>query len=187
MKNIFKIVFSLFVIVSFLSCEDNSKRTRAVQYMADIDMYNSVPFESYSTNPNNADGLSSQHPVEGTVARGHIPYEFEDSEEGYQAAKIDLKSPLKEGEYDKVKAKDLYRIYCASCHGDNGDGNGYLVQREKFLGVPNFKDRDITEGSIYHVIMYGRNMMGSHSPQLLHNERWQIVHYVQNLKKDLTK
>jgi hypothetical protein len=35
--------------------------------------------------------------------------------------------------------------------------------------------------------MYGRNMMGSHASQLLPKERWQVVNYVQKLKKDLTK
>ncbi len=53
-----------------------------------------------------------------------------------------------------------------------GDGNGKLVEREKFLGVPSYKDRVITEGSIYHVITYGLNSMGSHANQLDAKERW---------------
>jgi len=60
------------------------------------------------------------------------------------------------------KGKALYNIYCAICHGDSGDGKGNLVKKEKFLGVPSYADRDITEGSIYHVITYGMNAMGSH-------------------------
>ena len=81
----------------------------------------------------------------------------------------------------------MYDIYCISCHGKNGAGDGTLVQREKFLGVPNYKDRDITEGSIYQVIMYGRNMMGSHASQLTVKERWQITMYVQQLRTELIK
>ncbi len=187
MKNIIKITLSLFIVLNAISCEKGKKRTRAVQYMADLDMYNAVPYEGYSKNPNTSNGLTSQKPVEGTIARGHAPYDFENSEEGYQAAKTSLLSPLKKGEFDNDKAKKLFNIYCSSCHGKKGDGQGTLVKREKFLGVPNFKDRDITQGSIYHVIMHGRNMMGSHSSQLLPDERWQIVQYVQNLKKNLTK
>ena len=68
-----------------------------------------------------------------------------------------------------------------------GDGNGYLSKAEKFLGIPNYKDRDITEGSIYHVIMHGKNLMGSHSSQLTNKERWQIVQYVGKLRNDLLK
>ena len=186
MKNIIKIVLSLFIVVSFLSCSKD-KRTRKVQYMPDTDMYNPVPYETYSFNPNAKDGLTSQKPVEGTIARGQAPYDYPNTQSGYLLAKGSLVSPLKSTEKDLVKGKHLYKIYCSSCHGDKGDGQGVLVKREKFLGIPNFKDRDITEGSIYHVIMHGRNMMGSHSSQLLPNERWQVVNYVQKLKKDLTK
>jgi hypothetical protein len=41
-------------------------------------------------------------------------------------------------------------IYCISCHGAAGDGMGVLVMRE--LGVPSYKDRVITEGSIFHIV-----------------------------------
>jgi cytochrome c len=42
-----------------------------------------------------------------------------------------------------VRRKELYEIYCISCHGGTGNGkvNG---RREKFLGVPSYKDRVIT-------------------------------------------
>jgi uncharacterized membrane protein (DUF485 family) len=46
----------------------------------------------------------------------------------------------------------LFEIYCISCHGAAGDGMGVLVMREKFLGVPSYKDRVITEGSIFHIV-----------------------------------
>ncbi len=81
----------------------------------------------------------------------------------------------------------MYDIYCASCHGKKGDGQGVLSQREKFEGIPNYKDRDINAGSIYHVIMYGKNLMGSHASQLTYNERWQIVHYVEQLRSRISK
>ena len=40
------------------------------------------------------------------------------------------------------------------------------MKDEKFLGIPSYADRDITEGSIYHVLMYGKNLMGSHASQV---------------------
>jgi mono/diheme cytochrome c family protein len=86
-----------------------------------------------------------------------------------------------------AKGKQNFDIYCAICHGATGDGQGTLVKNEKFLGVPNYKDRDISDGSIYHVIMYGRNMMGSHASQLKEKERWQVVQYVDKLRADLVK
>ncbi len=187
MNTIYKIALSLLVIITLLSCGNDKQRTRKVQYMPDTDMYNPVPYEPYSANPNTTNGLTSQKQVNGTIARGQAPYDYENSQAGYLLAKDSLVSPLKVTDKNLKQGKHLYNIYCSSCHGKKGDGQGVLVKREKFLGVPNYKDRDITEGSIYHVIMYGRNMMGSHASQLLPNERWQVVNYVQKLKKDLTK
>ena len=83
------------------------------------------------------------------------------------------------------KAQELFEIYCAICHGNTGDGKGKLVKNEKFLGVPNYKDRQITEGSIFHVITYGLNSMGSHANQLSTNERWMVAAYVLKLRSEL--
>ena len=35
--------------------------------------------------------------------------------------------------------------------------------------------------------MHGKNLMGSHSSQLTYKERWQIIHYVEQLRGDLLK
>jgi mono/diheme cytochrome c family protein len=53
--------------------------------------------------------------------------------------------------------------------------------------VPSYADRDITEGSIYHVIYYGRNAMGAYVNQLNEEERWQVTAYVQQLRSELIK
>ncbi|WKD85740.1 Cytochrome c-L [Polaribacter huanghezhanensis] len=184
MKNFTKIIFALIALVTIVSCGD--KRTRSVQYMPD--MYVAVPYE-----PNGANGLndnpngSNLKPVEGTIARGQVPYDYPNTTEGYNAALKELKSPLEDTEANMTNGKKMFGIYCATCHGVKGDGNGVLVQRDKFSGVPNYKDRAITEGSIYHVIMYGRGIMGSHASQLTVKERWQVVHYVEKLRNDLLK
>ncbi len=178
-----KIVITLLVVAVFVSC--NNKRKPQVQYMPD--MYVSVPYD--------ANGASSagkvpvnRLPVAGTVSRnGVVAYDIPDSNAGYEKAKTELKNPLKGTEENLENGKKMYGIYCAVCHGTKGDGNGILMEREKFLGIPNYKDRDITEGSIYHVLMYGKNMMGSHSSQLTYKERWQVVQYVQKLRSELKK
>jgi mono/diheme cytochrome c family protein len=182
MKNFVKIIFALIVLVSIVSCGD--KRTRSVQYMPD--MYVAVPYE-----PNGANGLNdlpvNLDPVAGTIARGQVPYEYANTIPGYDAALLELKTPLEKNAKNLENGKVMYGIYCATCHGDSGDGNGVLAQRDKFTGVPNYKDRTITEGSIYHVIMHGRGLMGSHASQLTTKERWQVVHYVESLRNDLIK
>ncbi len=155
--------------------------------MGDTDMYDAVPYETYSKNPIFKNGISAQLPVEGTISRGNELYEYPNTEAGYQLAKDSLRSPIKLTEKNIAKGKELYTIFCAICHGDTGDGLGTLATNEKFLGIPNYKDREITEGSTYHVIMHGRNMMGSHASQLTNTERWQVVQYVESLRADLLK
>lgn len=182
MKN-FKLIIALVVFASIVSC--NNKRTPQVQYMPD--MYESVPY-----NPNGADGINNDpvnlKPVGGTIPRGgHPAYNIPDTNEGYELAKTTLTNPLEASEENLENGKKMYDIYCASCHGKKGDGNGVLSQREKFSGIPNYKDREITAGSIYHVIMHGKNLMGSHASQITYTERWQIVQYVEKLRTDLAK
>jgi len=163
MKNILKITIALAFLFSLSSCWGDKSKPN-YQYMPD--MYKSVGYETYTENPNFSNGMTTQLPVEGTIARGDVPYEYENTNEGYDAAKLDLKNPLELAEANLDNGKKMYNIYCISCHGKAGAGDGVLVQREKILGIPNYKDRDITEGSIYHVIMHGRNTKGSHSSQL---------------------
>ncbi len=181
MKSFVKIIVALVVISSVVSCGD--KRTPQLQYMPD--MYVAVPYE-----PNGAEGLNGKMvdrlPVAGTVSRnGIVAYDIPDTNEGYEKAKAELKNPLATTEESLAKGKELYGMYCATCHGTKGDGNGVLSQRDKFNGIPNYKDRDLNAGNIYHVIMYGKNLMGSHASQLQYKERWQIVQYVEKLKSEL--
>ena len=100
---------------------------------------------------------------------------------GYQLEKKYTLSPTSQG---FIK---MYEIYCSVCHGDKGDGQGILMTREKFLGIPSYADRDISEGSIYHVLMYGKNALGSHAGQVNAKERWQISQYVISLREKLIK
>lgn len=179
-----KSIIALIFVVSFLfSC--NNKRERQLQYMPD--MYESVPYDA-----NGANGINNApvniKPVAGTIPRGgHPSYDIPDTAEGYEKAKAELKNPISSSDENLEKGKQLYSIYCISCHGKKGDGNGYLAQAEKFEGIPSYAEREINAGSIYHVIMHGKNLMGSHSSQLTYKERWQVIHYVEQLRNDLIK
>ncbi|PIX06775.1 MAG: cytochrome C [Flavobacteriales bacterium CG_4_8_14_3_um_filter_35_10] len=186
MKHLFNFAILALLALSLSFCSRDN-RTRNVRYMAATDMYNPVGYETYTPNPFFKNGLEAQLPVTGTIFRGEVPYEIPNTEEGYQLALKTLKSPLELSEVNLAKGKAMYTINCISCHGEKGDGQGVLMQRGKFLGVPNYKDRPITEGSIYHVIMFGRNLMGSHASQLTNTERWQVVQYVQQLREGLIK
>ena len=150
-------------------------------------MYESVGYKTYAESDAFRDGIEAQLPAAGSVARGWAPYDYPDTNDGYEAAKANLKSPLAITAEHRAEGKELYGVYCAVCHGDKGDGQGILMKREKFLGIPSYADREITDGSIYHVLMYGKNAMGSHAGQVDATERWQIAQHVMYLRNELTK
>ena len=183
MIRILKHISLLVLIMSLTSCFDPSKPN--YQYFPN--MYESVGYKTYQESDAFPNGIQAQLPVEGSVPRGWQPYEYEDSNEGYESAKLNLKSPLVNNEENLKNGKKMYDIYCSVCHGSKGDGQGILMEREKFLGIPSYADRDITEGSIYHVLMHGINLMGSHAGQVDDEERWQIAQYVLKLREDLIK
>ena len=183
MKKLISLSFSIVVALGLGSCQDPSKPN--YQYFPN--MYEPVGYEAYADSDAFANGIEAQLPAEGSIARGWQPYEYPDSNDGYEMAKAILQSPLAQTEAHLAEGKELYGLYCAVCHGKKGDGQGILMTREKFLGVPSYADREITEGSIYHVLMYGKNAMGSHAGQVNATERWQIAQHVMELRSALLK
>ncbi|NJM79293.1 MAG: c-type cytochrome [Flavobacterium sp.] len=186
MKSLSKIVTVIGLTFMIISCQNNSKPN----YQFFPNMYESVAYETYSesdafNSKNGLQGKEGQLPAEGSIKRGFVPYEIPNTTEGYEFSKTITTSPLDSISLNPEKGKELFNIYCAICHGEKGNGKGKLVEREKFLGVPSYKDREITNGSIFHVVTYGLNSMGSHANQLTQEERWQVADYVLKLKSEL--
>jgi len=183
MKNLVYTITLLFTGLLLFSCVGDNQRS--AQYMPN--MYVSVPYDTYGEYEVFPDGYERLKPAEGSVMRGWLPYEIENSNEGYAFAKANLENTMPFTEENLAKGKELYNIYCGICHGAKGDGKGYLVEREKILGVPAYNDagRAITEGSVYHVMYYGINTMGSYASQMSGDELWMVDHYVMTLKDKL--
>ena len=166
---------------AMISCHN----TKSPNYEYFPNMYQSVGYETYQETDAFANGQSNQLLVAGTIKRGFVPYEIPNTTEGYEASKLVTVSKLDSTSVDNEKTKELYNIYCAICHGEKGNGKGYLVEREKILGVPSYADRMVTVGSVYHVLTYGLNSMGAYSNQLDQKERWMVSQYVMKLKSEL--
>ncbi len=181
MKSLNKIVILLGLSALVTSCHD--KGSPNYQYFPN--MYESVGYETYSESDAFKNGQEGQLPPVGTIKKGYVPYEYPNTNEGYELAKTNSKSPLDSTAVDMEKAKELYNIYCAICHGEGGNGKGKLVEREKILGVPSYADRPITTGNVFHVLTYGLNSMGSYANQLDTKERWMVSAYVMKLKSEL--
>lgn len=189
MKRFFAILVVSGLLVLASSCFDKNRPN--YQYMPN--MYESVGYETYEgvETPLFPEGTEALTPPSGTVSREWLPYEFENTLEDKELARVQ-KSPLDSLMQNENLANgaELYAIYCAICHGNKGDGQGTLVKNEKILGVPSYADagRNITVGSTYHTIYYGLNSMGSYASQMAsEDEMWQVSEYVMKLKEDLSK
>ncbi len=183
MKTILNISVLLSAAIAIISCGDKGQPN--YQYMPN--MYEPVGYEAYGEYDVFENGQEAMLPAEGSIPRGWEPYDYENTPEGKEDATLNLKNPLDVSEENLATGSQLYTIYCAVCHGDKGDGNGILVQREKILGIPSYADagRNITAGDTYHVMMYGLNSMGSYASQTNQKERWQIAMHVMDLKAAL--
>jgi mono/diheme cytochrome c family protein len=154
------------------------------------DMYYSKGYEPYNqadsfkTNPY---GMSMREPVPGSIALGksaHI-YPLANTGEGYEASAKAIVSPESIDQVD-TRGKYLYNIYCAACHGAEGNNDGKVFQKVSTLkpawkGYSDEYIKNLEEGKIYHVLTYGKNNMGSHASVLEPSDRWRVVKYVKLL------
>ncbi len=125
----------------------------------------------------------------GVPLNGHVPYYYPNTDEGRARAAAEIiQNPFPITAEGLERGKELYNIYCGICHGEKGDGNGYLVREDGgvYPAAPkNFLlDEYVTasNGRFYHAIMYGINVMGSYADKLSYEERWQVIHWIRALQ-----
>ncbi|MBT8380476.1 MAG: DUF3341 domain-containing protein [Ignavibacteria bacterium] len=127
-----------------------------------------------------ADERGMRVPVEGTVAKGFIPYPFmgeTNPTEVLSNSYLPTKENLELGE-------KKYLTFCSPCHGNFGDGDSRL--NEQFPNPPSLhssRAREFSDGWIYHVITNGQNVMSSYAAQVTREERWAIVNYIRVLQR----
>jgi mono/diheme cytochrome c family protein len=150
------------------------------------DMIHSVAYDAQSVNPIYKNGHTNQLPVEGTMAVGKYTYPLPNTPEAYELAATQIKYPFQFTEDEiSTRGQMLFVRFCAVCHGEAGDGQGHLVQIDKFPAPPSYFTPDLInkpEGQRYHTLMYGKGMMGSYASQLDHHERWLVLEYVKGLQ-----
>ncbi|MBV6419413.1 MAG: hypothetical protein DAHOPDDO_00630 [Ignavibacteriaceae bacterium] len=127
-----------------------------------------------------SDGRSMRLPVEGTVAKGFIPYPFEGETNPVQV----LSNPYFPTEENLNLGKRKFLTYCSPCHGNFGDGDSRLAGQ--FPNPPTLHSdrvRSFPDGMIYHIITNGQNIMPSYASQVNRQERWAIVNYIRALQR----
>lgn len=127
------------------------------------------------------DGYGMRNPVEGTVARNFMPYEFKGMPDS--AVKNSL-NPLPFTKENILRGKAKFDTYCSPCHGYYGKGDSRL--NNQFPTPPSLhsdKVRNWSDANIYHVITNGQNSMSSYAKQVQREDRWSIVHYIRVLQR----
>jgi len=136
-----------------------------------------------------ANESSMQRVDNETAPNGFVPYYYEDTEEERERASEEIQmNPFPISGDGLAKGEMLYNINCAICHGEKGDGLGYLVRDDG--GVYPAQPANLisdefiaaSPGRFYHSIMFGKNVMGSYKDKLSYKERWEVIHYIRSLQ-----
>jgi len=194
----------LATVMLLASCGGGDKNSPGVEYMPD--MYRGPAVEAYvdyGQDPytrseelavSQRERPSARQPVAGTIpfssdpakAGFNMPYPYPNTVEGYEAAGVSLKDPIAMTEANVEKGKVIFMKFCQACHGEQGMGDGPVVNNGNYPAPPAYDGaqlKDLPEGKIFHSITYGKNIaMGAHASQLNKEERWLVTRYVQFLQ-----
>jgi mono/diheme cytochrome c family protein len=143
--------------------------------------------EYYNSNEYNPFRMNLRLPPANTVRRnknGWLPYRATNDTTSLRLANK-LMNPYEATPAILEQGKAMYEINCKHCHGAKGEGDGKVA--DKYPGVANLKSdaiKGVTEGHIFHVITFGKGLMGSHGSQVSEEDRWKIAKYVKELQKN---
>ncbi len=83
------------------------------------------------------------------------------------------------------QGQEVYTIYCSSCHGHSGKGDGITSTNLKVKPL-DFQDGKVgsqTNGAIFWKIREGRGEMPSFKTVLSEEQKWQMVEYIRDITK----
>jgi cytochrome c5 len=160
------------------------------------DMKRQLKLRPQSPNDFFENGVSSQLPPAGTVARAkptmvnnEAVYPYEDSAvfTGHVPGTTNFveTNPFPVTMPLLKRGQERFNIYCSPCHGREADGNGITKKLGVMMTVANLQDPRIvkfTDGEIFHVITNGRNTMGAYGPNVPAEDRWAIIAYLRALQ-----
>ena len=160
------------------------------------DMRHQLKLRPQTPNDFFANGLSSQLPVAGTIARGKpiltaagpvYPYEDAAVFTGRVPGTTNFveNNPMPITAQLLERGRQRFTIYCSPCHGQEADGNGITRKIGAMAVVANLHDKRIVEmadGEIFYVITHGRNLMGAYGPNVTVEDRWAVIAYLRALQ-----
>ena len=124
------------------------------------------------------DGLSARQPVAGTLPQGRM-----DLDPLYIPAASNA-FPLPMTPELLARGRERYNIFCTPCHGQLGDGNGFIPTRG-FREPPTFHSdrlRNAPVGHFFDVMTNGFGAMPDYASQIPPRDRWAIIAYIRALQ-----
>jgi hypothetical protein len=124
------------------------------------------------------DGRSERPLVENTVAHGSIANDELFVPKDSNAFPLPVNQELLE------RGEERYKIFCAPCHGLQGDGNGMIAVRGMKHPPTYHQDRlrQAANGYFYDVVTNGFGVMYGYSAQVPPRDRWAIIAYIRALQ-----
>ncbi len=135
-----------------------------------------------------ANGKNLQLPPVGTVPRGFTPDHFAATPEGAKLAGETLTNAVPPTAENLRRGAERFAIFCSPCHGPKGYGDGEVAKKGipgMPIGIPGVPAAQFPDGHVFHIITYGRNLMGSHASQIDAEDRWKIIHHLRVLQGKL--
>ena len=150
------------------------------------DMAHSVAYDAYAPNPVFRDGKTLQAPVPGTIAVGApLPFRYAATTRDAERAGRELRNPFPPSPAVLTRGREVYTTFCAVCHGEQGAGDGPVIQTRKFPNPPSYTDVRLLampDGQIFHVITRGTELMPSYAGQIAPEDRWKVIHHIRRLQ-----
>lgn len=83
------------------------------------------------------------------------------------------------------RGAEIYDVFCISCHGASGLGDGPVTKRG-FPPPPPLttgKSSEMKDGQLFHILTYGQGSMSPMVAQLNRARRWDVINYVRSLQR----
>jgi mono/diheme cytochrome c family protein len=186
------VALSLIPVGMIYKSMHSPKTEPRIQIVYDMDQQ--YKYKNQTTSEFFPDGLSMRKPPAGTVARGRL-YADEAFALGFRPSGGDTvyveDFPLPVTGDLMQRGRERYDIFCATCHGLSGNGNGLVHLRAAKLAEGTWTpptnltgetvvDRPV--GHIYNTIKNGIRNMPAYGSQIEPEDRWAIVAYVRALQ-----
>jgi mono/diheme cytochrome c family protein len=174
-------ILSLGLVASSCSKQTESTVWQYMPHMATTPNLKAMKgYTGNDANPNGLKGSSMLMPPEGTIARGHKPFRFEDPEDAARA----LVNPLPRTKANIERGRKIFNTNCFVCHGERGLGDGPVVN--PFPVPKSLQSDDMLkwkDGHLFYVITKGQGVMPSYAQQVQPEDRWAVIHYVRALQR----